>query len=296
MTAIMGSLAVGLVVLARRGNQGRRIRLLHARGGTTGSTVRARFHLGGALSERLHRRLVAADVEIEPENALVLWATTTAVAAILGGALAGVAGAAAASGCGVVAGPGALWALRRRRALKLAASVPVLLEAVARELRAGGTVASAVEQGWATGIVERELAVIRSRGTLGLTLAENLSGWSESHRGSEAGGAVATAAVALRIAAATGGRAADPLDALAGAMRAETGARADARALAAQGRVSALILGILPAASLLFSLLFDGDAAAALLGSPVGRACLVGGLALEAVGLWWMRRIVGVAG
>jgi Flp pilus assembly protein TadB len=65
----------------------------------------------------------------------------------------------------------------------------------------------------------------------------------------------------------------------------------EARALAAQARLSAVVVGAAPVASLPVSISVDGRLLAALTHGP-GRACFVAGLALQALAALWMRRIL----
>ena len=90
--------------------------------------------------------LDAAALDVSVEHAVEYWAIGVVVAAILGAALGG--GPAAVAGA-VVAGAGApmgLAAARGRRARLIAASVPITIDGIASELRAGGTIATAVQR------------------------------------------------------------------------------------------------------------------------------------------------------
>jgi tight adherence protein B len=89
-----------------------------------------------------------------------------------------------------------------------------------------------------------------------------------------------------------GGRAADALDGLATSLRNRLAVDAEARALSAQARMSAMIVGGAPLAYIVWSALTGGEALHALVGTPTGRACIVTGLLLEGIGAWWMHRII----
>jgi len=94
------------------------------------------------------------------------------------------------------------------------------------------------------------------------------------------------------VAHAQGGRAADALDSLATSLRERLGVVAEAHALSAQARYSALVVGIGPLVYLGFSMVVDRRAIDALTGTNVGRLCAVAALALEGAGAWWMRRVL----
>jgi tight adherence protein B len=103
---------------------------------------------------------------------------------------------------------------------------------------------------------------------------------------------VRAAAGACAVAVSVGGQSAGALDGLARSLRDRLGAVADARALSAQARLSAVVVGAAPLAYLAFTALVDPASVGVLVGTPVGRVCLGLGLGLEALGALWMRRIV----
>jgi tight adherence protein B len=89
-----------------------------------------------------------------------------------------------------------------------------------------------------------------------------------------------------------GGRAAAALDGLATSLRARLDAAAEAHALSAQARLSAVVVGVAPLGYLVFSTLIDRRAITVLLATGIGRLCLAIGLGLEALAALWIRRIV----
>ena len=93
-----------------------------------------------------------------------------------------------------------------------------------------------------------------------------------------------------------GGRAADAIDGLAASFRRRLDVIAEANALSAQARLSAVVVGAAPIGYLAFSAMVDPGSVAALVGTGVGRTCLVVGLGLEVLAAWWIRRILRSAG
>ena len=189
----------------------------------------------------------------------------------------------------VVGGPIALHAMRYRRARAVTAAVPDTLERIAAELRAGGTVASAVA--WLAvdgGPLTGDFARVQSRVELGAPIPVALASWAAER----AAAGTSSAAGALAVAHDVGGRAADALDSLAASLRDRLAVVAEAHALSAQARYSALVMGLGPLAYLAFSVVMDRRAADALLGTAAGRFCALAGVALELIGAWWMRRIL----
>ena len=95
----------------------------------------------------------------------------------------------------------------------------------------------------------------------------------------------------LAVAAETGGAAATALDGLARSLRDALGAQAEATALSAQARLSAIVVGAAPIAYLLFAAATDPHATETLVSTSAGRICLGLGLGLDALGALWMRHI-----
>jgi tight adherence protein B len=242
---------------------------------------RAREPLAGAL--------VRADLQLGPEEAVQLAVMTLAVAALVAGALSPVlvvptvlAGAA-----GMVV---ALRLGRTRGDRKVAAAVPAGLDRVAAGLRSGGTVTDAVATLAATGgPLAADLTRIGARTRLGAGMVDALEHWPRDRPLPS----VRAAAGALAVAAGIGGAAAEALEGLAASLRAEAAALGDARALSAQARVSAVVVGAAPLGYLAFATATDPTSLRVLVGTGVGRICLLAGLGLEALAALWMRALLG---
>jgi tight adherence protein B len=178
---------------------------------------------------------------------------------------------------------------RSCREHRFATALPGALDAVAAELRGGGTVPQAVERlAGSRSAVAPDLRRVAARARLGLAWSDAVAGWPRDH---DADG-VRAAAGALAVATTMGGRAADAIDGLASSLRHRLDAVAEARALSSQARLSALVVGSAPVGYLAFSALVDPGAVDALVGTSIGRVCLVVGLGLEALATLWIRRIV----
>lgn len=270
---------VGLVRAARRAEAGSRVR---------GLTPRSHWRLPERVRVPLARTLRDADVRADPETAVGLWLVAALAVAVFTSAV--VPGLALLAGVAVLlAGPVALRIGRTRRERRFAAALPGALELVAAELRGGGTVAGAVDHlAHGDSPVADDLRRVHVRTRLGLGLSDALEGWPAEH---DVLG-VRVAAGALAVASAMGGRAADAIDGLASSLRHRLDASAEAQALSAQSRLSAVVVGAAPMAYLAFSSLVDPGSADALVGTGIGRVCLTLGLALEALAALWIRRIV----
>jgi tight adherence protein B len=239
------------------------------------------------LRGRLERALREADVSISPEDAVVTAATATVVVTLLVGAV-NPAAAPLAWAAAVVAGPVGLVVARGRAQRAFVAGIPGFVEFIAAQLRSGHTVPTALEAaGDRPGPLGGDARRLHQRLVLGATLPDALAWWA-GERGSEPAAAVAGA---LAVAAETGGAAATALDGLARSVRDALGARAEAAALSAQARLSAAVVGVAPIAYLVFAAATDPRAAATFVSTSTGRVCLVLGLALDAIGALWMRRV-----
>jgi tight adherence protein B len=268
-----------LVRAARRADAGRRVRSLSAI---------ARWRLPGRSHVWLERALADAAIDITPESACEV-------------ALAGIAGAAMltlAVSPGLVpfvvplaaaAGPVGLRGARGRAERRFVVALPGGLEQVAAAMRGGASVSGALE---ALAESDTPLAVdvrrVRARTALGLGLADALAAWPEERPLP----AVRAVGGALAVASTVGGRAADALDGLAASLRERLGALAEARALSAQARLSAVVVGGAPIGYLLFSAAIDPSSVDVLVTTDVGRVCLVAGLGCEGLAALWMRRIL----
>ncbi len=283
VVAVAGPLgAAALASAAHRANAVERARRLGARG---------RWRLPESVRHRVAKALLEADVSLEPEQATELWvaavAATVLVAATLTSGLALPALVVA-----LAAGPAALHLARGRRRRRLVAALPEAVEQVAAELRGGGTVRDGVARLAAgDGPLAPELRRVCARAELGLGLGDALAAWPRESGVPDVG----AVGGALAVAATIGGRSAAALDGLAASLRDRLGATADARSLSAQARLSAVVVGAAPLAYLLFSALVDPSTVTMLVGTGVGRICLVLGLGAEALAGLWMRRIVQAA-
>ena len=249
--------------------------------------ARSAWMLPGRLRTWLERALREADVAMSPEDAAITATTATVVVTLLAGAMNPAAAPLAFAGA-VVAGPVGLVVARGRAQRAFVAGLPGFVEFVAGQLRSGHTVASAlVAAGDRAGPLGGDARRVQQRVALGATLTDALARWAGERRCEPA----AAVAGALAVAAETGGAAATALDGLARSLRDVLGAQAEAAALSAQARLSAVVVGVAPIAYLGFAAATDPHAAASLVSTSTGRACLALGLALDALGALWMRRI-----
>ena len=179
-------------------------------------------------------------------------------------------------------------------AARVDTALPETLEAMARSLRSGSSLRLAIAEASASAPAPLGdgLADVAEAARRGRPLAAAIDRWS----GTTPGDGVSLAAAALGLGAELGGAAARSLDGVAGTLRDRNNGRREVRALSAQARASAVVIGSAPLAFLVVVAAADPGAIGFLVGSPIGRLCLASGLGLDVVGAWWMRRIVARAG
>jgi tight adherence protein B len=100
--------------------------------------------------------------------------------------------------------------------------------------------------------------------------------------------------MAINIQRQVGGNLAELLNTVAATMREREYIRRQVAALAAEGKLSAMVLGGLPPAFLLYLLIANHDYVIVLFTTPMGILMLVGAGLILSVGIFWMSRIVKV--
>lgn len=81
------------------------------------------------------------------------------------------------------------------------------------------------------------------------------------------------------------------LERLTSAARSAEEVRVQLQAHLSAPRATARMLALLPAIGIVLGVSLGGDPLGWLLGTPIGRLCLAGGLILTGLGLWWVNRI-----
>ncbi len=276
-----GVLTAGLVRSARRMPVADRARPLRS----------PRSFLPRRLAVPLAGALVRADLDCAPEIAVrwwglgigvIAWVTTLLAPALLVPVV-----------MTALAAPLVGLRLRAQQADRAArAALPGVLDHVVAQLRAGGTVIDAVQAGAVRpGPLQPDFARIEARIALGASLEDGLARWVVERPVT----GVRSAAAALCMAATMGGSAATALDGVVRSLRDDDAAFGEARALSAQARVSAVVVGAAPLAYLAFATAADPASSRVLVSTGPGLVCLVVGLSLEGIAALWMRALLGTA-
>ncbi|HYG43592.1 MAG TPA: type II secretion system F family protein [Bordetella sp.] len=182
--------------------------------------------------------------------------------------------------------------LRSRRLARFEQQLPGALLALASALRAGVGVSTALRH-----IVDHSQAPLAQE--FGLMLREQRLGVSfgaalENLRQRMPAEATALVVAALRVASNTGGNLAETLDGIARTLRERLQLQGKVRALTAQGRLQAWIVGALPLLLLAVLDRMEPDAMVMLWHTPLGWATLAVVAGLETAGVLLIRRIVDI--
>jgi tight adherence protein B len=185
----------------------------------------------------------------------------------------------------------AIVTLRGRQTRRAEADLPAVLESLAGSVRSGASLPVAVREAaaGAPGPLGEDLAGVIAAVDAGAPLAAALHHWAEE-RGSPR---VRLAVTALTLALQCGGAEARTIDGVATTLRDRVAVEREAVALSSQARASAVVMVAAPAAFLLLTGIGDPSVGQFFLRTSFGFACLVLGLALDAVGgawMWWIAR------
>lgn len=181
---------------------------------------------------------------------------------------------------------------RERRLQRMEAQFPDALDLIARAMRAGHALTTAIKMcGEEVQVpLGPELRRLSDEITLGIPFDDALDSLVERVPLSD----VSFLAVAMSVQRETGGNLAELLDKLATLMRDRARLKGDVRIKTAQGRLSAWILVVLPFFMAGLMTLLNKDATMRLWQEPAARTALWWVLGLMGLGVFWITRIVRV--
>lgn len=156
-------------------------------------------------------------------------------------------------------------------------------DALARDVRSGATLRAALRA--AEPPAGSSLREVGRRLQRGASLADALSVRVASPHEQ-------AALTVLAACAHHGGPAAQPLDRVAATLRRRAADEAERAVHSAQARLSALVMTVLPGTVLLL-LITTSASVRTVTATPTGAIVVACGLGLNALGWWWMRRIIG---
>jgi tight adherence protein B len=181
---------------------------------------------------------------------------------------------------------------RSRRLKKFNASLPDTLQLMAGSLQAGlslqQSVDTIVREGTEPIAGEFKRVLVETR--LGVSLEDALEGITERFESKD----FAWVVMAIKIQRQVGGNLAELLHTVAGTIREREYMRRQVAALAAEGKLSAYVIGALPVVFLVYLLLVNPDYVMPMFTDPKGWLMLAGGAMLLGVGIFWMSRLIKV--
>jgi tight adherence protein B len=252
------------------------------------------LHRNRSLEDRIMLRLEGAGSSLKPAEWVLVHAGVL-VAAGLVGLLLGT-GSVLVGLFFVVLGALGPWLYlgvrrsRRRRAFD--ASLPDTLQLMSGALAAGLSLAQSVDTIVREGVepIASEFKRVLVETRLGVPLEDAFEGVSERFGSLD----FAWVVMAIRIQRQVGGNLAELLASVAATMREREYMRRQVAALAAEGKLSAWVLGVLPPAFLLYLVVANPDYVRPLFTEPIGWLMLAGATTLLTVGAFWMSRLVKV--
>lgn len=179
-----------------------------------------------------------------------------------------------------------------REKKKFESQLPDTLTLLATSLRAGYSLLQAIEAvaAEAPNPTAREFSRAVAESRLGRSVPDTLQGIVERTQSED----FEWAAMAIEIQREVGGNLAEVLQTVADTMLARNRLKGEIKALTAEGRISAIVLGSLPFAMALFLWTTNRDYLQPLLDSTFGRIAIVMGLLLMGAGIWWLKKIVDI--
>jgi tight adherence protein B len=179
-----------------------------------------------------------------------------------------------------------------REKRKFESQLPDTLTLMSTSLRAGYSLLQATEAvaSEAPNPTSREFGRAIAEARLGVTVTDSLNGIVERTQSKDFEWAV----MAIEIQREVGGNLSEVLQTVADTMRARNRLKGEIRALTAEGRISAIVLGALP--FLLFAFLWfsNRDYLEPLITNVFGQIAIGVGILLMAGGLFWLKKIVDI--
>ena len=179
---------------------------------------------------------------------------------------------------------------RRRKAFNT--GLPDTLQLMSGSLAAGLSLAQSIDTIVREGAepIASEFRRVLVETRLGVSLEDAMEGVAERFDSKDFEWVV----MAIKIQRQVGGNLAELLDTVAATMREREYVRRQVAALAAEGKLSAWVLGGLPPLFMVYLLLTNYDYVIVMFQEPLGWAMLAGAATILAIGVFWMSRLVKV--
>ena len=245
------------------------------------------------LLERVEDTLERANVPLRAAEAIFFWLAGALVLAVLGGVLAGTLVAFLFVLLFALLIPVAVLNFRAsQRRREFHAQLPDMLSLLASTLRSGYSLMQGVEAAAqeVTDPMRRELQRVVTESRLGMPLEQALENVATRFNSKD----FAWATMAIGIQREVGGNLAELLDTVADTMTQRERLRRDIKSLTAEGRISAIVLGILPFGIGAAIMVLNPGYMDSLWDETLGLVMLGGAFGLMLLGFWWMYRIIDI--
>ncbi len=244
------------------------------------------------LRQTLEVRLAKAGLPIGVGELLVVWLLGGAVLLLLGAVAGGVVGFIFACVITVISPPATLQYLGDRRRRRFDSQLSDVLKLLAASLRAGFSLLQGLDAilEQVTDPIASELRQAFAATRVGASVEDALQAAADRVGSQDFSWSV----MAIRIQREAGGNLSEILDTVARTMTEREKLRREVRTLTAEGRLSAVILLALPVAIGMLVYVVNRSYIDVLFQTLAGQLALVGALALEIVGGWWLYRTVQI--
>ena len=241
---------------------------------------------------RAETALERANIPLRAGEALFFYAAAVAIATILGFALGGLFFALILGGLLALVPPAVVSYLAGRRRRKFVSQLPDTLNLLSGTLRAGYSLMQGVEavSQEVTEPMGQELRRVVTEARLGRPLEESLDGTAERMDSKD----FAWAVMAIRIQREVGGNLSELLLTVADTMTQRERLRRDISALTAEGRMSAIVLGLLPVLLGLAMYVMNPEYMSKLFTDTLGNILLGASVVAMLVGFVWMKKIINI--
>jgi tight adherence protein B len=240
----------------------------------------------------LERKLEQADLPLRAPEALFFTLATAVLVVIVAGVFGGLVGMLLAVIVAALGPIGILNFLASHRRRKFASQLPDMLQLLAGSLRAGYSLLQGVDAvaQEVSDPMGQELRRVLAEARLGRPLEQALDEAADRMQSADFSWAV----MAVGIQREVGGNLAELLDTVADTMIHRERLRREVKALTAEGRISAIILGLLPIGLGVFMWVVNHDYIAQLFEETMGQVMLGGSVVLAVAGFYWMKKIVEI--
>jgi tight adherence protein B len=252
----------------------------------------ARMARERGLLDRIEKKLEQADLALRPAEFLFFWVVIAAVlipaGALMGGLVGGII-AIVIFGLGPLA---VLNTLASRRRRKFTSQLPDTLQVLSSTLRAGYSLMQAVDAVAleAEEPISKELRRVLVEARLGRPLEEALEDSAARMESADFEWAV----MAVGIQREVGGNLAELLDTVKETMTARERLRGEIRALTAEGKISAIVLAILPVGLGVFMWSINKEYMKPLFHEKTGQIMLGAALLAALAGFFWMKKTIEI--